>query len=46
MSLLRRRAISYQDVWGSGGDWKDVRMTSAEAALGVSAVLAAVDRLG
>lgn len=43
MSLLRRRAISYQDVWGSGGDWKDVRMTSAEAALGVSAVLAAVD---
>lgn len=43
MSLLRRRSISYQDVWGSGGDWKDVRMTSAEAALGVSAVLAAVD---
>ncbi len=43
MSLLRRRSISYQDVWGSGGDWKDTRMTSAEAALGVSAVLAAVD---
>lgn len=43
MSLLRRRSISYQDVWGSGGDWKDTRLTSAEAALGVSAVLAAVD---
>jgi HK97 family phage portal protein len=43
VSLLRRRAISYQDVWGTGGDWKEVRLTSAEAALGVSAVLAAVD---
>lgn len=43
MSLLRRRSISYQDVWGSGGSWQDTRMTSAEAALGVSAVLAAVD---
>jgi HK97 family phage portal protein len=43
VSILRRRAVSYQDVWGTGGDWKEVRLTSAEAALGVSAVLAAVD---
>lgn len=46
MSLLRRRALSYQDVWGSDASWTDVkmsRMTTAEAALGVSAVLAAVD---
>jgi HK97 family phage portal protein len=43
VSILRRRAVSYQDVWGSGGDWKDIRLTSTESALGVSAVLAAVD---
>lgn len=43
MSILRRRAISYQDVWGSGGSWTDTRLTSAETALGVSAVLSAVD---
>ncbi len=43
MSLLRRRALSYQDVWGSGGSWTSTRLTSAETALGVSAVLAAVD---
>lgn len=43
MSILRRRSISYQDVWGSGGDWREMRLTSTEAALGVSAVLAAVD---
>ena len=42
MSIFRRRALNYQDVWGTGGDWKEVRLTSAEAALGVSAVLAAV----
>ena len=43
MSLIRRRALSYQSVWGSGETWTDTRMTTAEAALGVSAVLAAVD---
>ncbi|MDH4365513.1 MAG: hypothetical protein OEY70_15675, partial [Acidimicrobiia bacterium] len=44
MSLLKRRALSYQDVWGSdSGTWLDTRLTTAEAALGVSAVLAAVD---
>ena len=43
MSLLRRRSISFQDVWGSDRGWVDNRMTSAETALGVSAVLAAVD---
>lgn len=44
MSLLKRRALSYQDVWGSdSGTWVDTRLTSAETALGVSAVLAAVD---
>ena len=40
---LLRRSISYQDVWGSGDEWKDMRLTSAEAALGVTAVLASVD---
>lgn len=43
MSLLKRRSISYQDVWGAGGEWKDLRLTSTEAALGVSAVLSSVD---
>lgn len=43
MSLLRRRALSYQDVWGAGDTWTDTRLTTTEAALGVSAVLAAVD---
>jgi HK97 family phage portal protein len=43
VSLLKRRSISYQDVWGAGGDWKELRLSSTEAALGVSAVLAAVD---
>lgn len=43
MSILRRRALSYQSVWGSGESWTDTRLTTAEAALGVSAVLAAVD---
>lgn len=43
MSIIRRRALSYQDVWGSGDSWKDTRLTTTEAALGVSAVLAAVD---
>ena len=44
MSLLKRRALSYQDVWGAdSGTWVDTRLTSAETALGVSAVLAAVD---
>lgn len=43
MSLLRRRALSYQSVWGAGESWTDTRLTTAEAALGVSAVLSAVD---
>mgnify|MGYP000485144244 CR=1 FL=1 len=44
MSLLKRRALSFQDVWGAdSGTWVDTRLTSAETALGVSAVLAAVD---
>lgn len=43
MSILRRRALSYQSVWGAGESWADTRLTTAEAALGVSAVLAAVD---
>jgi hypothetical protein len=38
VSLLKRRSISYQDVWGAGGDWKELRLSSTEAALGVSAV--------
>lgn len=45
MSLLKRRALSYQDLWGSDStSWPtDTRMTTVETALGVSAVLAAVD---
>jgi HK97 family phage portal protein len=41
------RSISYQDVWGSGGDWQSavgpVGATSVEAALGVPALFACVD---
>jgi HK97 family phage portal protein len=44
MSLRNKvRSVSHQDVWGRGDDWKDIRLTSAEAALGVSAVLSSVD---
>lgn len=44
MSLLRRRSISYQDVWGSGEAWEPAgKLTSVEVALGVSAVLSSVD---
>lgn len=43
------RAISYQSVWGSGGTWADglgpTISVSAEAALGVPALLACVDTI-
>lgn len=44
--LFKRRAVSYQDVWGSdSADWSDLsgRLTSVEVALGVAAVFSAVD---
>lgn len=45
--LSEPRSISYQDVWGSGGDWRAAvgagAPVSAEAALGVPALFAAVD---
>lgn len=55
MSILRRRrpekrAISYQDVWGSGGPWPANTSTAGEkvteeSALGLSAVWASVNLL-
>lgn len=44
--LPQRRAISYQDVWGKGGDWEPLegpRLSSVEARLGVAAVYSCVD---
>lgn len=40
------RSVSFQQVWGSGGDWDDAntsRSVSVEAALGFPSMLAAVD---
>ena len=44
--LFKRRAVTYQDVWGSdSAEWSDLsgRLTSVEVALGVAAVFSAVD---
>ena len=48
MSLLRQskgRSVSYQQVWGSGGDWSEVMSSSVETMMGVSAVFSCVDLL-
>ena len=44
-SLLKRRSISYQDVWGSGRSWSDVSGGSASVSqqLAITSTLACVD---
>lgn len=44
MGLFRRerRAVSYQDVWGTGGDWDDAAAKAGDA-MALSAVIACVN---